>query len=53
MQATEEVGWIVTVLLAIAAIIVSTVGGTNLGIILLIILTAICGVLAMRYETRG
>jgi len=53
MQATEEVGWIVTVLLAIAAIIANTVAGTNLGAFLLITLLAICGVFAIRHERRG
>ncbi len=53
MQATEEIGWVAVTLLAIAAIVVNTpLGPTNFGIILLIILTAICGVLAMRYEGR-
>jgi len=52
-EPTEEIRWVVTILLAIAAIVANTVAGTNLGIILMITLLAICGVLTMRYEGRG
>ena len=52
-EPTEQIGWVVTILLAIAAIVANTIAGTNLGIILMITLLAICGVLAMRYEGRG
>jgi len=53
MQApTEEVGWVVTVLLTIAAIVINIkiLAGTGVGIVLMIILLAICAVLALRYE---
>jgi hypothetical protein len=49
-EASEEIRWVVFILLTIAAIIANTVIGTNLGIIVLVILLAICGGLAVRYE---
>jgi hypothetical protein len=48
-EASEEIRWAVVILLAIAAIIANTATGTNLGIIILVILLAICGGLAVRY----
>jgi hypothetical protein len=52
-EPTEEIRWVVTILLAVAAIVANTGAGTNFGIILMITLLAICGVLALRYEGRG
>jgi len=52
-EPTEEIRWVVIILLAIAAIVANTGAGTNFGIILMITLLAICGVLALRYEGRG
>jgi hypothetical protein len=50
-EPTETTGWVVIVLLAIAAIIVNTsFGSTNLGVILVTILAAICGRLVLRYQ---
>jgi len=49
-EPTEETKSVVVVLLAIAAIIANTFGNTNLGVILVTILAAICGVLFLRYQ---
>lgn len=59
-DSSETVGWIVIVLLAIAAIIANTeiprlIGDPVRGpllIILFMTLIAICGVLAVRYKSR-
>ena len=54
-EPTEEIGWVATTLLAVAAIVINikTLAGTGFGIILMIILLAICAVLALQYEGRG
>jgi hypothetical protein len=49
-QASEEIRWVVVALLAAAAIVANTIANTNFGCILLTILLAICGALAVRYE---
>jgi len=49
-EPTEDTRWVVAILLAIAAVIANTLGNTNFGVILLTILVAICGVLAIRYQ---
>jgi hypothetical protein len=49
-QASEETRWVVVALLAAAAIVANTITNTNFGCILLTILLAICGALAVRYE---
>ena len=59
-EPTEQIGWTVIVLLAIAAIIANTliprlIGEPGHGLLIIVFMTliAICGVLAMRYEGRG
>jgi hypothetical protein len=52
-QASEETRWVVVGLLAAAAIVANTLINTDFGCILLTILLAICGALALRYESRG
>ena len=59
-EPTEQIGWTVIALLAIAAIIANTLMprliGEPVGIFIAIVfmtLIAICGVLAMRYRGRG
>ena len=55
-NSTEQTGWVVTILLAIAAIIACTVLERAINeqswfvIILFMTLLAICGVLALRYK---
>ena len=58
-EPTEQIGWIVIILLAIAAIMACTVMERAINennwfvIILFMALIAICGVLAMRYKGGG
>ena len=55
-DSTEQTGWVVTILLAIAAIMACTVMERAINernwfvIILFMTLLAICGVLALRYK---
>ena len=63
-DSTEQIGWVVTILLAIAAIIANTLmmpptdepigepGGGPFVVTIFMILIAICGFLAMRYKWR-
>jgi len=60
-EPSEQIGWIVIVLLAIAAIVANTliprvIDNPEQGIpaiILFMVLIAICGVLGMRYIRKG
>jgi hypothetical protein len=55
-EPTKEIVWAVIILLAIAAIVANILAFhayIELGPILLIILLAICGFLASRYEGKG
>ena len=52
-EPTEETRWAVIILLAVAAIVANTLGGTTRGDILLITLLAICAVLVFRYQGRA
>jgi UPF0716 family protein affecting phage T7 exclusion len=55
-EPTAGTSWAVIILLAIAAIDANMLafrGYNEFGPLLLIILSAICGVLALRYEGRG
>ena len=52
-EPTAQIGWVVTILLAGAAIVANTLKDSPLGISLLITLLAICAVLAVLHEGRG
>ena len=58
-NSTEQTGWVVIILLAIAAIIANTLIPRLIGapvgtfiVIIFMALLAICGVLALRYKWR-
>ena len=59
-NSTEQTGWVVVILLAIAAIIANTLMPRLIGVpvhrwfvvILFMTLLALCGVLALRYKWR-